>query len=287
MRLITLTLFTALTALVAAASSESPADTVITVKSPDKVTVTSIGQKTTVHITGRAGDPRFNYMYDVSSDTLDDAPTLTLSLPFTQTEEAAPRKGRHEIVAFKDMNIGLLLPANKPEGIAKGWEIGIERMIAYSYTPARSKASFSIGLGMRDRRWSMSEGYSLAADGDALIILPPVEGHTDVKASIQSAYITVPVTYTQRLSRSFGFMISATACFNVCTKASSAYTIGDTRYSTKIDGLHQRILTPEFTFTLGWVNNIGAYVRYCPVNFMKRCYGPQFTNTAIGISLGF
>lgn len=286
-------IFTFITALLTAAAlhaaTDIPADTVITVRNPDNITITSTDGKTAVSIRGSRNNPKFNYLYEIEADSTIDNEfgALSLSLPFSSAPERPARHGKHEILAFRDMQVGLSIPGNAPHGLGKGWEIGIMRIVAYSYTAPNPKSSFSFGVGAMYRQWHLTNGYTLAGEGDALVFLPPVEGMTDQKATIKSASITVPIVYTQRLRHTFGFSLGVAANFNVCTKASSAYTDGNIRYSRSIDGLHQRILTPDFFLTIGSINNIGIYAKYSPVKFMKRIYGPQFTNFTIGLSLGF
>lgn len=280
-----------LAALTAGAAEPVPADTVITITKPTKVTVTNKGKNTEVTVRGRKGDPNYNYSYTVSEDkdygTTPGMPQI--SLPFSADSPNRIRRARahSEIKFVADITAGMILPGHTPEGLGYGWETSIGRLASYCYTPARSKATLSVGVGFMYRQWYMKDGFTLATEADALRIIGPVEGHTDTHATLRSSSILVPLTYTQRLGGSFGFSISVAANLNVCMRGSSAYTVGDVRYSTKIEGLHQRMLTPDFMFTIGSVGTFGVYARWSPVRVFKGMYGPQFSNTTIGINIGF
>lgn len=282
-----------LTALAVSAAPEVPADTVITITGPDNVTVTTRGKQTVVTVRGRKGDPQYNYRYSVSDDSGENSsPRMPqITLPFTGDSPARKQRSRahSELTFCADMTVGMILPGHRPDGLGYGWEAGIRRFAAYRYTPANSKASFSAGVGFLYRQWYMRSGYTLACEGDALRVIAPVEGHTDTHATLRAGSITVPLTYTQLLGGplDFGFSLSVAANLNICTRGSSAYNIGDVRYSTRIDGLHQRMLTPDFMFTLGFAGTFGVYARWSPVREFKEMYGPQFSNTTIGLNIGF
>lgn len=265
------------------AVGQAPADTLITVESPAEVTVEKKDGGTVVTVKGSASDERFNYRYSVSPDTVADMPFF--NIPFTGSQTLPDNRTVRELDFFRGVYAGALIPMSGPSALKTSWEVGLNQILGYRVR--RRGSDFSLGLGLGYRRIGVGKGLVTEKAGDALVLLPAPDEATDVSARIESALIQIPLLFTQRICRTFGFSFGVVANFNIYTAASMNYHIGDTKFSKTVKGLHQRILTPDLILTVGSVNNAGVYVRWSPVKTFKSIYGPGWNTLSVGVSLAF
>lgn len=277
-------LFLALIAGVAAAWATEPADTVVSVADPHSVVVMQRGDSTVVDISGAGTNKRFKFHYAVAPDTVTDD-GLSVDMPFFSRPPVGKGRKMREVTAFKGIYGGMVFPVRDQGRLALSWEVGVNSLIGYSVR--RGGAGVSVGVGFGYRRMAMDGNLILEKSGDQLIAGAAPEGTSDVSAHIGSWAIHLPVMYTQRLHRSFGFSIGVVANFNFYTTASMEYRSGDVKYSSSIKGLHQRILTPDILFTVGSVGNAGLYVRWSPVRSFSGRFGPEYSFVSTGVSLAF
>lgn len=265
------------------AVGQTPADTLITVESPAEVTVEKKNGGTVVTVKGSASDARFNYRYSVSPDTVADMPFF--NIPFTGSQTLPDNRTVRELDFFRGVYAGALIPMSGPSALKTSWEVGLNQILGYRVR--RRGSDFSLGIGIGYRRIGVGKGLVTEKAGDALVLLPAPDEATDVSARIESALIQIPLLFTQRICRTFGFSFGVVANFNIYTAASMNYHIGDTKFSKTVKGLHQRILTPDLILTIGSVNNAGVYVRWSPVKTFKSIYGPGWNTLSVGVSLAF
>lgn len=265
------------------AVGQAPADTLITVESPAEVTVEKKDGGTVVTVKGSASDERFNYRYSVSPDTVADMPFF--NIPFTGSQTLPDNRTVRELDFFRGVYAGAVIPMSGPSALKTSWEVGLNQILGYRVR--RCGSDFSLGLGLGYRRIGVGKGLVTEKAGDALVLLPAPDEATDVSARIESALIQIPLLFTQRICRTFGFSFGVVANFNIYTAASMDYHIGDTKFSKTVKGLHQRILTPDLILTIGSVNNAGVYVRWSPVKTFKSIYGPGWNTLSVGVSLAF
>lgn len=280
-------LVTAVAMIVVAASAAvaqtAESDTLITVTSPREVTVSKMLGSTVVTIKGSADDDRFHYSYWVSADTVTDMPVF--NFPFAGSVSVPDNRVVRSFDFFRGFYIGILFPQSDRSLLKTSMEAGINQIAGYRIR--RRGAEFSVGVGFGYRQTNVSDAVVTDKSGDALVFVPAPEDAVDRSSNIRSWAIHVPVLYTQRIWRTFGFSFGVVANFNFYTTASSEYMIGDTKYSKTVKGLHQRVLTPDLLFTVGSINNAGIYVKWSPVKAFKSVYGPAYSNLSVGVSFAF
>lgn len=272
-------------AVAGSAVAQIPADTVVEVRAPRTVMVTKSGETTTVSISGSKYDERFNYRYTVTPDSLaDEGDELSFNFPFSNNKSATG-KGVDEVCAFRGIYGGAVIPVDAPGAMNTSWEAGVTEVLGYSYR--RGAHDINIGLGLGYRNLSIGDRTVVDKDGDALLLTAAPDDASDVSSHIESWALHVPVMYTLRIHRTFGFSIGVVANINFYTTASRKYSVDDVTYTKKFKGLHQRLLTPDVLFTVGSVGNAGVYVRWSPVTAFKRAYGPQYKTVSVGLSVAF
>ena len=259
---------------------EAVPDTVADIKSPAKVIITDDGTTTEVTVTGTRQRPDYSFVYSVSTDTAkNQMPAFSMPILGDLSAGATGRKSYGEFVFVNNFYIGALIPYTGPSEIRTSLDCGIAELIAYRYNITRTGSSFGIGFGFGGKEFRLRRGTEVGKDGDRCILYPAPEGAENVRASIECYTLQIPVFYRQRIYRDFVFKLSATLNMNVSTKA-------ETKYKYKVKGLHQRMITPDFTFTIGSTEWFGVYVKWSPVKIFKQAYGPQTASWAIGATLG-
>ncbi|MCM1348246.1 MAG: hypothetical protein NC338_02440 [Firmicutes bacterium] len=280
-------LLPALTALSAqAASPVAPLepDTVVHFTRPSSVVITDNGVEKKVEITSDTAARSRNFEYVVNYDSIA-ADKPAISLPFVGNSLSAPSKT--EVSCFSDAYVGFVLPYHAPQAIRTSWEIGIGNMLGYRYNLGKSGAAVGFGVGFGVKTMVIRRGMDADRIGDSLCLLPAPEGASDVRTSLTEWNFQLPVYYRQRIYRSLAFKISVIMNYNIACKAKSKYMLDGVHYTKKVEGLHQRIITPDFVFTLGTLDFGGVYVRWSPVSMFKSSYGPQISTLSVGMSIGF
>lgn len=266
------------------AYAQAEADTVINVADPTRVIVTENGAETTVEINGTARNPNYHFLYSVTSDTTtSQAPAI--SLPFVGDRMNPGVKS--QCTLFNDIYFGLTVPYHAPEPMRTSYDCGIDNVIGYRYNLGRTGASLGFGIGFGTKVLITRRGMTPQRIGDAFALVPAPEGATDVHGNLTTWSFRLPVYYRQRIYRSIAFKLSAVLNYNFTSRAKTEYTIGDTHYTSKVDGLHQRLVTPDFVLTVGTTDFGGLTVRWSPVPMFKSAYGPRISTLTFGLTLAF
>lgn len=266
------------------AQTEVP-DTVAHIIAPDHLVITDDGTATKVEITGTADRPDFHFEYTVTSDTTSSAPAI--SLPFVGSSLSRRNGSSREVTFFSDLYYGVVLPYHGPAAVRTSQEGGFGNLIGYRYVFGRSGASLGFGFGFGVKKLTVRRGMEAACLTDRFEFIPAPEGASKVRTALTTWNLQVPVYYRQRFHRSLAFKLSVILNYNVTARATTTYILGKDDYSKKVNGLHQRLITPDFMFTLGTLDFGGLYVRWSPVKMFKRAYGPGISTLSFGLSFGF
>lgn len=292
MKTISLLLFFLATSVFAVRADEpltvEVADTVVNISNPEKVVITENNSTTTISVKGCDDDGKdFNLQYVVSADTSAIEP-LSIKLPFQSANRGMTRKRvERSVTFFSDFFLGVVLLYEGPQYVRTSVEVGCANVVGYRYSLPRAGASFGFGFGFGVKDFSVRRGVVPEKENDALLYVAAPEDAANVRSSLVSWSIQMPFYYRQRIYKSFTTQLSVVANFNFYTRAGSKYSIDDVEYSYKIRGLHQRGLTPDFMFSLGWEDNASFYVRWSPVKMFERQYGPQLSTLSVGVSTPF
>lgn len=282
-RLSVITLFLAIAMCVFANDPDVTPDTVANIENPVKVIVTDNGSQTSVRVEGTAARPDYRFLYTVTKDD-NDTQLPKISIPFTESRVSNHAKG--ETTMFMGIYMGVVAPYNSPEPFRTSIERGISELIGYRYTPRNSTASFGLGFGFGLLKYIIRRGMTVNVDNDMFYLAPAPESAHKVRSHLSIWRLHVPFYYRQRIHKSFGFKISATLNLNVSAKGKTAYRIGDDKHTIKVKGLHQRLLTPDFTFAIGNFGAFSAYARWSPVSVFKHQYGPELKSLSFGLNIG-
>lgn len=268
----------------AQSSTESP-DTIKIFDKARRVTITRTDTGSHISVVGTSENDTYDIIIGKSDSTAVISPTWEPNFPFMQAKSK-----QESLVVHIGRNIygGVTLASGGDESISTGFELGIEQLVGISYHPTRQGFSINTGLGYGYRRLSVKSTHMLHQGKDRVLALVPAqEGYSDCKSRIEAFMIHVPVTMTQRIHKNFAVTAGAMVNFNTYTVANSSYRLNDVEYNLKYKGLHQRHMTVDVIAGIGFLNSVGAYFRYSPMNMFDDGFGPITKSISAGISLNF
>ncbi|MCM1449998.1 MAG: hypothetical protein NC082_06620 [Clostridiales bacterium] len=273
-------------------------DTIKVINNARVVTVTRNDNKTILKaIIPDTGDGTSGnlYTYEISVDENvineniepDD---ILLKLPFAANKGNRNSKRHHRtkssLAILKYMYWGWNFNYDGNTGLNNCFELGIADLIGVDWETS-SKTTLGIGVGFGYNRVTSSKHALFAKDGDALTLVTAPDDR-DVKFARWDTWrFQVPLMYSQKLASNFGFGLAAIINFNTYSTATNRYISNDTRYTETLKRINMRLLTVDFMFTIGIVNNIGVYAKWSPVTAMQPAYGPSFRNFSTGININF
>lgn len=258
-------------------------DTVANIENPLKVIVTENGQKTEVKVEGTASQPDYRFLYSITKET-EEKGLPTLSTPFmSRSRHHYPRR---ETVVANDIYFGIVAPYNSPEPIRTSMEYGIREFLGYRFTPGGGSASFGLGFGFGMQKYFIRRHVIVGVENDVFTLTPAAESAKKVHSHLTVGRLHFPFYYRQRISGSFGFKILAAMNLNVKAKAKTSYRLDDEKHTVKVKGLHQRLLTPDFTFAIGDFDAFAIYARWSPVSVFKHRFGPEIKTLSFGLTMG-
>ncbi len=276
-------IFASLLGATAGAYASEPADTVASIDNPSRITITDDGTTTTVHVSGEENNPDYNFLYSVCADT-SSVSNLSISLPIIGEKLSAPAS--RSVTFLSDIHVGIISPYDSPAQLRTSWEGGVSNLVGMRYSFGRGTA-LGFGVGIAGRELNFRRGREAFVENDRLIIAPAPAGAVDARTHLSVSSFQIPVYFRQRIYRSLAFRLSAVLNYNFTVRGESKYTLDGIEYTRKLKGLHQRLITPDFVFTIGSLDFGGLYVRWSPVSLFKSAYGPEIHTLSFGLSISF
>ncbi len=287
-QIITLCLAVAAT-LTAAASAKN--DTVAVIEHPALVTVTTTNGATVLTVKGKEGNDNYTYTYQTGANNTDSLdidfvePTIEdFSLPFMRKKDT-DQKNRYrsfEYTWFNNVYLGI--PDATHRGVIhNGFEVGVLSIFRLNQRLWRHGPVLSIGFGMGYQRLRAPKHLFDSENG----IIYPVEGSKEMKVArshFNTMHLHVPVLISHKLYRWVNISAGAVIDFNTYTAAHTKYKIGNTETRRHITGLHQRQMTIQPTFIIGFGDFAGLYVRYSPMSYFRKGFGPDFSTISGGFT---
>lgn len=260
-----------------------PADTVALIEKPDRITITDDGTTTTVLVKGKENHPDYNFLYSIAADTTSDN-NISISLPFVG--EKLSRPASRSVTFFSDIYLGYIIPYDSPKQLRSSWEGGVSNIIGMRYNFG-SGTALGFGVGLRGYDLNMRRGFEGTVVNDQLSIMPAPAGAVDARTHLSMTSLQIPLYFRQKIHRSLAFKLSAILNYNFIVRGESKYMLDGIEYTRKIKGLHQRLITPDFVFTIGSLDFGGLYVRWSPVSLFKSAYGPESHFISFGMAIAF
>ncbi|MDE7508913.1 MAG: hypothetical protein K2M62_02195 [Muribaculaceae bacterium] len=212
--------------------------------------------------------------------------------PYQGVNLSLNRKGKHrwDFVSF-GLGLGWATPLNAPAGldVAMGKSLELSWTILAGVKWNYGCHSVSAGLGLDGKWFSLKKGHYFNKEADGRISTQPFSEMQERGASSLKFFsLQVPVLYDLRLGRArrFGFAVGPVVNFNVTGHLQTSYRIGDSDYSVVTRHIGQRPVTVDFLGVVHY-SPIALYVRYSPMQMMKKSAGLSFSTLSTGIMLFF
>lgn len=262
--------------------AQTPADTIRSIENARLVTVTQSRSVSQIVIQGTEENPDFYYSF---TSQIEDSLSRSgedqweFSLPFLKNKPHSKAK----FIYGENIYVGATIPMSEPEGLDGSVEFGVGSLAGIQLTPWKKGPSFTIGLGIHYRQYTL-HGSQIFSYADHRLSIIPVEADK-VSSRLRNFGFQVPLSIFQPFYKDFGITVGASAMFNTFTRAASDHIVDDVRYHQSFRGLHQRLLTVDIFGSIGWKDSFGIYVRYSPVSTFSDEWGPKFKTLSVGVTL--
>ncbi|MDE7136284.1 MAG: hypothetical protein K2N91_06605 [Muribaculaceae bacterium] len=261
---------------------ENQADTLASVTKAKSVSVTRSGNKLEVTIIGSEENPEYYYSHtSESSDNNDLGSQWGLSLPFLKE----PVRRKIEMVS-NQLYLGISVPVSAPSGLNQSVECGWGKMLGVRISPWKSGPNFAIGAGIHFEQYTLHGGQVFDRCRKQLVMNAAPDNARDIHNRLINVGFTIPLTITQKIKNDFSIAVGAELRFNTYAKASTRYSVDNVEYSQSFKQLQQRQLTPTLYGAIGWLDDIGLYVRYTPSHLFDKRWGPEFQTVSFGVTIG-
>lgn len=289
----------------ALAAQTEPTDTIKIIDNAESVVITRQNNSTTIKAFMRDSEntPSMKiYTYKVTVEERSDTNTceefsenIFSSLPFIadkHKKRAATHPGRkfrpkRNVTAMRNIYWGWNFAYDGKAGIRNCFEAGVADVIAVEWKPWRQGPEFRIGAGFGFKRFRTADNLVFTKEGDRLAFREADNEATDIKSHWDVWTFHVPLMMSQRICNKFGVAFGTMLNFNTYSKAQTQMEINGTRYRETFKGLQQRLFTAELVGIIGFRGIIGCYAKWSPMPVMNTCFGPEFKNWTLGVSLNF
>lgn len=184
--------------------------------------------------------------------------------------------------------VGVNVPTGAPDGVDfapfRSWELN-GTLLQYDYTPKDWKTTFSAGLGVTWRAYTLSGHDKMFNKVDDVIVVGNRPGQfSSLSSNIHTASVSMPLLVKQRFSKNIAVSLGAQLNWNVWGRTHNYYEIGDEEIDVYTKNINYRPFTVD---VLGIFHfwEIGFYCKYSPMSVLKKDKGPEFQSLAFGIYL--
>lgn len=289
-------LLTLLSATAVAAAQER-VDTIAVLRGASSVLLISETDKSaseiTVEVKASGAAPAYTYKYSSRVATADQpfsrGDSINLNLPFMQSSSTGEHRRFYSIWG-SDAHIGPLMPVANDPGFSTGWELGISKIAGVGFRPWHRGPALELGVGMVYRNLRLDRSHIFASDNRGILYIEPLpDGYHRPSSRLDMWSVVIPLTLRQKLCGDFFIDLGVEMLINFSAKATRNYRSIDqpVKYSQTLKHLHQRPVSMDLKFSLGWDNIIGAYLRYSPISLFAAELGPQTDFISAGVSFSF
>ena len=182
--------------------------------------------------------------------------------------------------------VGVDIPTGAPDGVDfapfRSWEFNWT-FLQYDYTPKNMKTTFSAGLGLDWRNYTLSGHNKMFAKlGDVVRVGASTPEMENLSSSIHTMALSMPLLVKQRFSKNFAISLGAQLNWNVRGLINNDFDQGDDECDIDTKKIGERPFTVDM---LGIIHiwEIGLYCKYSPMSVLKQDRGPEFQSLAVGV----
>ena len=182
--------------------------------------------------------------------------------------------------------VGVNIPTGAPDGVKfapfRSWEFNWT-IIQYDYTPKNLKTTFSAGLGLNWRAYTLkghNDGFFKV--GDVVSVSHPEGGLDNFSSNIHTTAITMPLLVKQRFGKDFAISLGAQLNWNYYARIHNHFEQGDEDTDISVSSIGQRPITVDVLGIVHFSKGFGCYFKYSPMSVLKKDRGVDFKSLAVG-----
>lgn len=191
-----------------------------------------------------------------------------------------------DIHAYIGWNVATNVPAGLSFAPFKSWNIEVTP-IQYDYTPKGASQTYSVGLGLGWRNYTLRDKdmqkFDVNPTSKVITAGTFATGQENRWSSIHTLSINMPLLFRQQVSNRFGISVGALLNFNVYGRVRNSFEVGDEEYDIKTKGIEYRPFTVDAMAIFDFDESVGFYLRYSPMSVLKKEYGPDFKSLSFGL----
>ena len=182
--------------------------------------------------------------------------------------------------------VGVNIPTGAPDGVEfapfRSWEFNWT-IAQYDYTPNNSKTTFSAGLGLDWRAYTL-KGHNLGffKAGDVVGVGRPDANIDEFSSNIHVTSINMPLLVKQRFGKNFAISLGAQLNWNYYARIHNYFELGDYETDEYTKKIGERPITVDVLGIVHVAKGFGIYCKYSPMSVLKKDKGPDFKSLAIG-----
>ncbi len=157
--------------------------------------------------------------------------------------------------------------------------------LQYTHTPKYKLQSYSIGLGVTARSYSLRDDMMFSKDANGVVGLSSYPAGTSSRSSsISSLSLSVPLLFHQKFGRNshYSLTLGPVVNFNLRSTLQNDFDYEDDTYNITTRNLKVRPVTVDL-MAIFRMYGFGFYLKYTPMNMFKTNYGPKFHSLTFGI----
>ena len=278
-------------------------DSLIIVYSPDSIKISNSWKKhpAKVEVFGSESDTSFHYDYmmttvpgkkevsvTVNDDRMRRGPSdsrYDFSVPFYRKIK---EKSGSSHSLLNPGNFGFALISTDSDApdfrLQRSYEIFLN-LNDNIYLSRSGHHTLNYGVGVCWKNFSMTKGQMFRDDEGRISSGEAWPEHSDPKVSKLRVFsFTVPVTYSCNIASGFGFTLGPVVNFNAWSSIVNKYRLNDEKQKDKFKGVRCNPVSVDLMFQLNF-RDVGAYVKYSPMNLMDTDYWPEFKHWSVGLTI--
>lgn len=277
-------------------------DSLVIVYSPDSVKLcSSKSDPQTVTIYGSESDKSFKYSrkdkYNPGETKIvindngrkevnlnSDSPRFDFSVPFYHKIKYRS-KGRGGYL-LEPGNFGIALLSTKSDELnfkdQRSYEVFLNM---YDDVRLCRGVAFNYGVGLNWKNFAMTKNGMMTKDDEGNVYFGEWPGKCDPKVSKLRVFsVTFPFILSFNIFSGCGFTMGPVVNLNTYSSIVNKYKLDGEKQKDKYKNAHCNLATVDLMFQLK-IRDIGAYVKYSPMNIMDTDEWPDFQHWAIGMTL--
>ena len=187
--------------------------------------------------------------------------------------------------------IGWVTPVNSSPSL--GTSMGRSLEFSWNYVLGAQweyrNHTLSTGIGLCWRNYALNKGQYYYKETNGNIVLRPFDNTISSRGSrLQTFSLEIPLSYQFYFGKKnmFSFALGPILNINTGGHITTKYSMGDDRIKNSTKDINQNPVTVDVMAHFS-VHGFGIYVKYAPMNVLRKSTGLEFNSLSTGLIFGF